>query len=429
VGHTLILKLITLFCDKMTLKPKKSLNVFIHTLHLSALKLTASSHISDIELFKSQLNEYPERALLLVDSDDYIILNHYPDQDYLDYLMDIGIGTRNILIPATQGESLSDNVLKDEQLLTFLRKLGETENQVVLHPYMSTPAEAEIASKINATVNGPPPELAMKINSKIYLPSLLHELALPIPEYKIANSVTVIETAKQLIDKYQKIIILGEHSYGGLAVWPITNKEALNAFKQKVSKCKTTERFLVEKMYEVLCSQNIQYLMSSDSIQELGMTDQILDDKLEHHGNTYPSSATQLDKIKSYSHRIGEKLQSQGYKGLLGIDLIETLDGNVFVVDINGRANASSFGLNVIGKLFPDSYQQKHFKILTHINVGKKVTFAELKEILGKETLFDKQTGQGFIPYNTGFLQWGKLSAIVIANTQREANRLSFVRL
>jgi len=72
--------------------------------------------------------------------------------------------------------------------------------------------------------------------------------------------------------------------------------------------------------------------------------------------------------------------------------------------------------------LFPDF--SPHVKILTHLNVGKKVTFTELTEILGRENLFNRQTGQGILPYNTGFLQWGKFSAIVIADTQQEANRL-----
>ncbi|RKZ92879.1 MAG: hypothetical protein DRR19_02905 [Candidatus Parabeggiatoa sp. nov. 1] len=403
----------------MTVQPIKNLNIFVHTVHLSTLKLSAGNPISDIELFQSQLNEYPERALLLADSDDYIILNHYPDKQYLDYLMDIGIGTGNILIPTTQGESLSDSILKD---ITFLKKLIEATNKLVLHPYISTQAEAEIASTINASVNGSPPDLTTKVNSKCYLPSLLHELALPMPAYEIATSVTVVETARQLIDKYEKIVILGNQTYGGLAVWPITQEEELNAFELEVSKCNQNEQFLVEKKYDVLCSPNIQYQIDLDSIQELGVADQILDDKLKYHGNTYPLSTTQLDKIRLDSYRIGENLQSQGYRGLLGIDLIETTGGEVFVVDINGRANASTFGLNVIRKLFPDF--SPHVKILTHLNVGKKVTFTELTEILGRENLFNRQTGQGILPYNTGFLQWGKFSAIVIADTQQEANRL-----
>ncbi len=389
-------------------------NVFMHTLHQCVLKLTAGNQTSDL----AQLNEYPERALLLVESDDYIVLNHYPDQNYLNYLMDMGLGTQNLLIPTVQGESLSDNVLKDEQLLKCLQTL----DNVVLHPYISTQVEAQIALKINATVNGSPPDLTQKVNNKCYLPALLQKLALPVLKHEIANSVTVIETAKAYCSKYKKIIIIGEQSYGGLAIWPIADEKALNAFQLELSKCDTNDLFLVEKLYDVLCSLNIQYHIGLNAIQELGITEQILDEKLKYHGNAYPLSICQLEKIRDYSRMIAKELQSQGYKGLLGIDLIETIDGDVFVVDLNGRANASSFGLNAIRKLFPDS--QKYFRILTHLLSGKKTTFAELKNILGKENLFNRQSGQGILPYNIGFLQWEKFSAIVIANTQQELKKL-----
>ncbi len=393
------------------------INVFMHSLEPSALKLSGKNNTKNVELFQTQLNKYAERALFLAESDDYIILNHYPDKDYLDYLTNMDIGTRKILNPTNQDKSLSENVLKDKPLLKFLQTLG---TEIILHPYISLKYEAEIAKIIGATLNGSPPELTKKVNSKIYIPPLLQKLALPIPEYEIANSFTVINTAKKLRKKYEKIIVIGNNTYGGLAVWLIINEETFNAFKDDVNLNNLKEQFLVEKMYDVLCSPNVQYQIYPNSIETLGITEQILDDKLKYHGNTSALSTKQLDKIRRDSYRICEKLQSEGFRGILGIDFIETIEGKIFVVDINGRANTSSFGLRVIRKLFPDSFPKKHFKILSNINIGKKATFAELIDIIGKKNIFDKQKGQGILPYNTGFLQWGKFSAIVIANTQQE---------
>ena len=403
------------------MKTKTNINVFMHSLQLSALKLSAVNRFDDPARFQLQLNEYSQRALLLAEKNDYIILNRSPDKDYLDYLLNIGIGTQNLLIPENQGESLSDRVLRDKTLLNFLQKLGGKSNNLVLHPYVSTSSEAKIAHIIQATLNAPSPDLSLKINSKIYLLSLLQTLALPTPKYEIANSLTVINIAKKLIDRYEKIIVLGNYSYGGLAIWPIMDEETFNTFQQDVSQCHPKEQFIVEKLYDVISSPNIQYQIEPNAIHALGITEQLLDDKLEYHGNHYPlSTTTQLEKIQQDSYRICEQLQSQGYRGILGMDFIETREGKLFIVDINGRANASSFGLNVIRKLFPDSYQTKYFSILTHINIGKNVTFAELIDKLGKKTLFDKQIGQGILPYNTGCLQWGIFSAIIIANTQQE---------
>jgi hypothetical protein len=397
-------------------------NIFLHSLAPSALKLSAKNRVDDVALYQSQLNQSSERALLLAENRDYIILNHYPDRDYLDYLIDMDIGTRKILIPKNKGLSLSENVLGDEQLLKRLKTLG---TKIVLHPYISTETEAKIAKVIGATVNGSPPDLTAKVNSKIYIPTLLQALALPIPEYEIANAARVINTAEKFINQYDKIIVIGNHTYGGLAVWAITNEKTFNTFKLDISQSPPDEKFLVEKMYNVVCSPNIQFQIYPDAIQILGITEQILDDKLVYHGNQYPLLTKQLDKIRQDSFRICEKLQLEGYRGLLGIDFIETIEGKIFAVDINGRANSSTFGLEVIRKLFPDSYaNKKHFKILSHISIEKKANFVELTNIIGKENIFYKQTGRGIFPYNTGFLQWGKFSAIVIANTWEEINQL-----
>ncbi len=389
------------------------MNIFIHTLHRSALHFTTGNPQT---IKQSQLNEYPERALLLANSDDYIILNHAPDVHYLEYLIEMGIGTRHLLIPKNQGSSLCDNVLKDKPLLSFLQTLKKT----VLHPYISTPAEILLAQKIHATLHSAPPELTLKINNKRYLPTLLEKLALPVPDYKIANVSTVIETARAFKEKVHNIIIIGEHSYGGFAVWPIKSEEDLNIFAGHLHQCHHNECFLVEKMYDVSYSVNIQYNIGLDVIQDIGMTDQILDEQLKHHGNMYPSSAQHTDTIKQYAYAICDALKLQGYRGLLGIDLIETTEGKVFAVDLNGRVNASSFGLYVIRKLFPETYLQKHFKILSHLNIEKRTRFITLKKRLGVACLFNKNTGSGILPYNIGLLPWGFFSGIVIGETQQE---------
>jgi hypothetical protein len=405
----------------MAIQTQKSINVFIHTLHHKALKLSVINPFNqDIEKFKLQLNEYPERALLLLEPNDYIILNHLPEKTYLDYLTHMGLGTQNLLIPSHYGESLSEKVLQDQSLLAFLQQLGKQGNQVVLHPYISTALENQIAQKIKATLNGPPPELAKKINSKLYLHHLLHQLRLPVPACEIVNSTQLIETAKQFMAQYEQIIIIGNHTYAGLAVWPIRNQAELNAVTSRLSQSNTETLFLVEKKYEVLSSPNIQYLITDGTIEILGVTDQILDQDMKHHGNKYPSSASQLETLLHNSSCLSQALQAQGYRGLLGFDFIETIEGQIFAVDINGRVNASSFGLSVLRKCFPNSYPEKHLSIINHINIGQPTTFTQLREILGSN-LFDQR--QGILPYNTGFLQWGILSAIIIANTQKEIQK------
>lgn len=367
-------------------------NLFIHTIHLK----TGNN---------LKLQQYPERALLLAEEQDIIILNNYPDTDYLNYLLSIGIGTPNILIPSVKANCLSDRILKDQQLLKYLNQ----QNPLILQPYISTPAEAKIAKLINATYNAAPPELTAQINNKHYLLSIS-----PTLEYKTANSATVIEIAKQQLKKHQQIVISGVQSYGGIEISPINNTNDLIKFKNR------NQQYLITKKYKTLNSPNIQYQINPNQIQELGITDQILDDKLKYQGNLYPSKSQQLEKIRHYSYILCQKLQAAGYKGILGIDFIETIDNELFIVDINARTNTSSFGLHVLKKLFPNSYQNKSLKIIPNINIGKVMTFKELMGKIGP--LFNKETGQGMIPYNVGGLRWGEFSGILITDFEHDLN-------
>jgi hypothetical protein len=388
-------------------------NVFIHSLENSMLKVTAGNSVT-----LSQLNKYPERALLLAKRNDFIILEHIPDKNYLNYLIKIGIGTRNILIPNANGNSLSEKVRNDKKLLKFLQSL----NGVVLHPYMSTKAEQQIAKLIHATVNGSVPNFTFKVNNKLFLLSFIEKIGLKLPEYEIANIQNVVEIAKQFQKKYSNIIIIGEHSYAGLAVWAIKTPKDFENFQTIIKNCQTQTRFIIEKLYEVAYSPNIQYQINASTIKLLGITDQILDANLEHHGNRYPSLATQIKKIKINANQIANELRKKGYRGLLGIDFIETIDGKIFAVDINGRVNASTFGLKI-------NNQQKHFITLTHLNITQKVNFNKLKQIIGKNNLFDRQTGTGILPYNIGFLELGHFSAIIIGNTEKECQQyLAYIK-
>ncbi len=362
-------------------------NLFIHTIHLKTDN-------------KLKLQQYPERALLLAEEQDIIILNNYPDTDYLNYLLTIGIGTRNILIPNVKGnDCLSEKILKDPQLLKYLSK----QNPLILQPYISTAAEAKIAKLINATFNAAPPDLTAQINNKHYLLSIS-----PTLEYKTANSATVIAIAKQQIKKHQQIVISGVESYGGIEVSPINNINELIKFENR------NEQYLITKKYKTLNSPNIQYQIHSNLIEEMGITDQILDDKLKYQGNIYPSKSQQLAKIRGDSYILCQKLQAAGYKGILGIDFIETIDNELFIVDINARTNTSSFGLYVLKKLFPNSYQDKYLKIIPNINIGKTMTFKQLTGKIGP--LFNQESGRGMIPYNIGGLKWGEFSGILIGD-------------
>jgi len=392
-------------------------NLFLHTIAIENIKTVFKYSLDNIGLFLEQLDEYPQRALLMTGENDYILLNRYPEQSYIDYLKNIGLGTEKILVPKGSSGSLLKRLLDDSDLLDKLRR-----EQLKIHPYISTTANWDIAKEINGTVFGSTDELTQKANSKIFLRDILKTLNIPTTQCEIADKNSVIPKSLELIKKFDRIIIRGDNSCGGSAVWKISHRHEIENLKDVFPNRQDNTFYLIEKMYPVLSSPNIQYEISDKNLNRLVITDQLLDDDLNHFGNRYPSDTNQKETVTKYSDKICLHLQKLGYRGFFGIDFIVTDKNQVFSIEINGRANTSSYAVKAMEKLFPEKYRDKFFVIKNGISVNKKIDFAELKNIIGTENIFYKN--RGVLPYNTGCLKWGKFDALIIGGSRQETDQI-----
>lgn len=392
-------------------------NLFIHTIAIENIKTVFKYSVDDISLFLKQLDEYPQRALLMTAENDYILLNRYPEQSYLDYLKNIGLGTDKILVPKGSSGSLSKKLLNDLDILGKLRK-----EQIQIHPYISTTANWDIAKEINGTVFGSTDKLTRKANSKIFLRKILKTLSIPATQCEIASKNSVIPKSLELIEKFDRIIIRGDNSCGGSAIWRISHRHEIENLKEVFANRQDNTHYLIEKMYPVSSSPNIQYEISDKNLNRLLVTDQLLDTDLNHFGNRYPSDTNQKETVTKYSDKICLHLQKLGYRGFLGIDFIVTDKNQVFPIEINARANTSSYAVKAMKKLFPEKYRDKFFLIKNGISVNKKIDFDELKNIIGTKNIFYKD--QGVLPYNTGCLKWGKFDALIIGDSRWETDQM-----
>ncbi len=402
----------------------KNINVFMHTISLDNIEESFADQVQYVDLFKLQLDEYSQRALLMAGSDDYIILNSYPERDYLNFLLQMGMGSANILVPQNSEGPLSSKVIRDNKLIDTLKGLNSENGRVILQPYISTEIEWEIAAKINGTISGSDPGITKKTNSKIYFREMLRELGIPATQCAIADNNNVVKVAGDAMERHKEIVVKGDLSCGGSAVWAIRNNGDFNKFRNQALRRKDNNAYLVEKMYELKTSPNIQVEIFADRINEVAITDQELDNGLNHHGNSYPSRSGKIEKIQEYSGKISRKLQLLGYRGLIGMDFIETTDGGLFPLEINARANTSSFAIKAIQKMLPTTYHKKRFRIIISLQVGGNITFRKLKNLIKEENIFNKKSGCGILPYNVGCLEWGKFDALVVADTDDDVRRL-----
>ncbi len=391
--------------------------LFIHTIAIENVKTVFQYSVDDISLFLKQLDEYPQRALLMASENDYILLNSYPEQSYLDYLKTIGLGTELLLVPKGSSGSLSKKLMNDLYILNKLKK-----EQIEIHPYISTASNWDIAEEINSTVFGSTDELTKKANSKIFLREILQTLSITSTQCEITDTNSVIQKALALIEKFDRIIIRGDNSCGGSAIWKIADRHEIEILEKVLENRQDNTHYLIEEMYPVSSSPNVQYEISDKSLNRLLITDQLLDADLNHFGNRYPYETDQKEIIIEYSDKISLHLQKLGYRGFLGIDFIITDKNQVFPIEINARANTSSYAIKAMEKLFPKKYRDKFFLIKNGVSVDKKIDFDELKNILGRKNIFYKD--QGILPYNTGCLKWGKFDALIIGNSHQQTERI-----
>lgn len=90
---------------------------------------------------------------------------------------------------------------------------------------------------------------------------------------------------------------------------------------------------------------NIHCLIGDNQIEILPPSEQMLEiiDKIEYYDSTYEIELTEEVKTKfiTYCTAICERLQSMGYRGVLGMDFIYT-EGELYFIEINPRFQGST---------------------------------------------------------------------------------------
>ena len=117
--------------------------------------------------------------------------------------------------------------------------------------------------------------------------------------------------------------------------------------------------------------------------------------------------------------RLGAWLHEQGYRGMVGIDYIVTVDGEVYVVEINPRVNTSSFPLLLSERLGCGA-----FRLLTGIEPGVVTGFAGVAELLGDGVMFEsaENGGRGVVPLMVPSDERGVLDVMVFGGTLDEVD-------
>lgn len=395
------------------------------------------------------LDRLAERALILAAPGDVVCLPSPPDPDLLSFLRDFGLGPRpedivTVSLP-DDGRCLTRRLLDDKAALDRLAGMAGA-RPVRLHPFYASPAEFELAERLQArtgntvTVLGGSADAVRHAYGKHRVRSAARHLGIPLADGEVVELPSSAAPERKDMAALQaailrqvrntgKAIVRGACSSTGSATFLATDTpESISALLQAVSQRDDNHIYLVDAMHPMTVSPNIQTFLdpSSGRISLASVCDQVLENGYVYLGNRYPSAATLLPQMTGVAMSLSSWLAGLGFTGLAGFDFVEypREDGRpcFFFVEINPRINGAAFPTALREHL--DGRRGGVPEIAASLAMGirtKARTFGEVVRHCGN-LLFDGS--RGIFPYYAGALAEGVFTGAFLGSSPEEVRDL-----
>ncbi|MBD5468413.1 MAG: ATP-grasp domain-containing protein [Lachnospiraceae bacterium] len=240
------------------------------------------------------------------------------------------------------------NVACDAFIQAELKKLihmDESVNFLFYNASLVYDFDCEIAAHSICVNNR---ELLTQLNDKARCRRILQQVVTPTPFVTLSGKECVYNNIRNYF-KSEDFVIQDNFSSGGEGTFHIRESEPLDFIEQD-------KRYLVSPYIKDGLSVNAHIIISSNNILFFPPSVQIIseiDRRLLYFGADYicyTSVDSQMQrKVKDTSISIGKYLQTQGYRGVMGIDFL-LKDENLYFMEINPRFQASSQLLNMAMK-------------------------------------------------------------------------------
>jgi len=290
-------------------------------------------------------------------------------------------------------------LLKLDEVKTIISKLNA---QILV--FKNTIAIENICKENNWTLLNPSAETAEKVENKISQISWLNELADLLPPHSISKT-------KDIEWKDKAFIIQWSHGHTGDGTLLIQNEKDLNILKDKFPQ---REAKVVEFIKGPIFTLNIvvtrtDIILGNISYQITGMLP-FTENPFSTIGNDWSIPHTiltdaNINKIEEISKKIGEKMKTNNWKGLFGIDLIYNEEKDlIHLIEINARQPAST------------TYESELQSYINMHGVSGITTFdAHISSLIGQ------QINSKLIPINDG--------AQILQRVTKNAHKLDPIKL
>ncbi|MGV7115852.1 preATP grasp domain-containing protein [Paenibacillus kyungheensis] len=433
--------------DALTDRRDKGRLVWIFNIGAESVWHNISKGVSDPQE-QEVVNRIEEMNLLLCRKQDIMILRKQPDPDYLDMLENLGFELPRIEIPEGESDdpfvSISQLILQDEALLERLQLYGmqgrAAYEETYLVPYAVTQWEEEIARTCEIPYIGAPSDICKLVNDKIFSRQAAIELGFPVSSGTVCATVEEIRRECLAIgtaDAEAQIIIKEPYGASGKGLYLLQGTQKLDATLSVMSRFARKQNnpdqaWLVERWHKKQMDLNYQiYIHPDGDVEVFSLKRQIVDGTV-YIGSYMPSgvSETIRQQSRKYAMELGHYLYEKQYRGIASIDAFIDESGELIpVIEINGRFTLSTY-ISLLPQVFGlRIFRSRYFRHITK----ERLTYQALCQTLEEhDLLYTSLHPFGVWIYTAGTLSASKTTsgynnrifAIVIADTQKEAQRL-----
>lgn len=383
------------------------------------------------------VNHMEEMNLLLTRKQDVLLLRTKPDKFYLKQIEKAGFDIPKIVCPKysdNDDRPIAELVLEDDELLEFLKKYNECNEEVYFVPYGVSKLEESIANKCGLKLIGASSELNKKINNKVFSRELSEKLGMKVTQGAVCHTLDEIkEKYTELKVKHDKIIIKQPSGASGKGLYIVDSERKLKSILmvlQRFIRINNESEWIVEGWYEKKVDINYQiYVNEKGRVITFSIKEQLVDETV-YVGSVMPPRISDeiRNKYLMYGDRIGKALYEQGFTGVLGVDSIITTDDEVIpIIEINARFTLSTY-ISMLPVKFPNrimySFYEK-LKLADGVNYEKVVDSLQKKQLL-----FNIDTAKGVLCYVSETIKDrtdshnGRFFAIIVGNSMDENEKI-----
>ena len=419
------------------LAPDGAFKIYMHDLY--------SSHIPSVNKRYGRKGAlFAERALAMAQPHDIVYLREELDDAYLGFLQELGVGPDRRNLFSLDRDLKLANGADSPTLIDHLAASGIDASQFAgesrdchISLYHASPFAQPLAAQIQhhssgrVVVEGGCPDWAAQLNGKAFMRGVVEGLGIPMAPGEIAYGDTPVELLEAICNAAErhggasgKVFLRADHSANGIDNLAV-DASAIRKIGPWLLARPHIRTYLVDRLVDVVASPNVQVCVHAHGhIEVLGVSDQRLGAELNHVGNAFTADAPIDARVIDIAEKLGGYLAQGGYRGLFGIDLIETRDGELLYVEINARMNGATYPFALADNLNRAAGRAPIGAWVAQASAHMVPTcFGELRT-RAQDLLFSHSKGEGVVPYMPGMLRHGYLAFAAFAADLDRAHAL-----